>query len=173
MLVLLTKCAVSCGFGHIYWRNTEWKTSFLVQCFLININNSQKQDSQVFESIGRALKNFFKFTGKKICDVAVFKNNCSSRSFYRIPPAECIWILLITEWCLSLHRISIRLAYCVKTVRIRSCSGPYFPASGLNTESYGVSVRIQSECEKIRTRITPNTGTFHAVRVINKLFQFS
>ena len=81
MLVLLTKCAVSCGFGHIYWRNTEWKTSFFVQCFLININNNQKQDSQVFESIGRALKNFFKFTGKKICDVAVFKNNCSSRSF--------------------------------------------------------------------------------------------
>ena len=81
MLVLLTKCAVSCGFGHIYWRNTEWKTSFFVQCFLININNNQKQDSQVFENIGRALKNFFKFTGKKIYDVAVFKNNCSSRSF--------------------------------------------------------------------------------------------
>ena len=28
---------------------------------------------------------------------------------------------------------------------------------------YGVSLRIQSECGKIRTRITPNTDTFHAV----------
>ena len=29
---LSSKCdeisAVSCGFGHIYWRNTYWKTSF-------------------------------------------------------------------------------------------------------------------------------------------------
>ena len=24
----VTKCAVSCGFGHIYWRNPQWKTSF-------------------------------------------------------------------------------------------------------------------------------------------------
>ena len=27
-LVNVTKYAVSCGFGHIYWRNTWWKTSF-------------------------------------------------------------------------------------------------------------------------------------------------
>ena len=27
----VTKAAVSCGFGHIYWRNTQWKTSFFVQ----------------------------------------------------------------------------------------------------------------------------------------------
>ena len=31
-------------------------------------------------------------------------------------------------------------------------SGPYFPAFGLNTERYEVSLRIQSECGKIRTR---------------------
>ena len=46
---------------------------------------------------------------------------------------------------------------------IRSYSGPHFPAFGLNTEKYGVSLRIHSECAKIRTRITPNTDTFHAV----------
>ena len=54
---------------------------------------------------------------------------------------------------------------CVKGVRIRSYSGPYFPAFGLNTERYSVSLRIQSECGKIRTRITPNTETFHAVLI--------
>ena len=31
-------------------------------------------------------------------------------------------------------------------------SGLYFPAFGLNTEKYRVSLLIQSECEKIRTR---------------------
>ena len=32
-----------------------------------------------------------------------------------------------------------------------------------------VSPRIQSECEKIRTRKTPNTDTFHAELVANEL----
>ena len=48
-------------------------------------------------------------------------------------------------------------------VRIRSFSGPYIPAFGLNTERYGVSLCIQSECGKIQTGKTPNTDTFHAV----------
>ena len=55
--------------------------------------------------------------------------------------------------------------HCLKSVRIRNYSGPYFPAFGLNTERYGVSLRIQSERGKIQTRITPNTDTFHAVFV--------
>ena len=54
-------------------------------------------------------------------------------------------------------------SHCVKTVRIRSFSGPYFPAFGLNTEKYGVSLRVQSECGKKQTRKTPNTETLHAV----------
>ena len=27
----MTKSAWNCGFGHIYWGNPEWKTSFFVQ----------------------------------------------------------------------------------------------------------------------------------------------
>ena len=53
--------------------------------------------------------------------------------------------------------------YCVKLVRISSCSGPYFPAFELNIDRYSVSICIQSECRKIRTRKTPNTDTFHKV----------
>ena len=41
---------------------------------------------------------------------------------------------------------------------IRSFSGPYFPAFGLNTERYGVF-----ECRKIQIRKTPNTDTFYSV----------
>ena len=29
----VTKSAVSSGFGHIYWRNSKWKTPFVVQWF--------------------------------------------------------------------------------------------------------------------------------------------
>ena len=40
----------------------------------------------------------------------------------------------------------------VKSVRIRSYPGPYFSAFGLNTERYGVSNYIQSECRKTQTK---------------------
>ena len=62
-------------------------------------------------------------------------------------------------------------AHCVKTLRIRSFSCPYSSALGLNTERYlGVSFRIQSECGKIRNKKYPNTGTFHAVAVLDPGF---
>ena len=57
----------------------------------------------------------------------------------------------------------IRRSHCVKGVCIRTYSGPHFPAFGLNKERYSVSLRIQSECGKMQTRITPNTDTFYAV----------
>ena len=57
----------------------------------------------------------------------------------------------------------------VKSIRIWSYSRPYLPAFGLDTARYGVSLRIQSECRKIRARITPNTDTFHAVSVMKLL----
>ena len=41
----------------------------------------------------------------------------------------------------------------VKSVHIRSCSGPHSPAFG------------RCECGKMRTRITPTTDTFYAVSV--------
>ena len=50
----------------------------------------------------------------------------------------------------------------VKSVRIRVYSVPLFPV-GLNTKKYRVSLRIQSEWEKMRIRITPNKDTFLAV----------
>ena len=45
--------------------------------------------------------------------------------------------------------------HCVKSVQIRS----FF------WTVYGVFLRIQSECEKIRTRKASNTDTFHAVHI--------
>ena len=52
---------------------------------------------------------------------------------------------------------SCRLIHCVKSVHIRSFSGPYF--SVFNS----VSLRLQSEYRKMRTRKTPYLDTFHAV----------
>ena len=63
--------------------------------------------------------------------------------------------------------------HCVKSVGIRSFSGPYFPAFGLNMERYGVSVHIQAECWKIWTRKSPNTDSFHAVNFYLKKFFYN
>ena len=64
-------------------------------------------------------------------------------------------------------------SHCVKSVRIRSYSGPYFPAFGLNTEGYEVSFRVQSKCGKIQIRITPTKDTFYAVSLISNLLTAS
>ena len=63
----------------------------------------------------------------------------------------------------SLSQRKLKTLRCLKSVRIWSYSGPYFPAFGLNTERYCVYLRIQCKNEKIRTRKTLNTDTFHEV----------
>ena len=70
-------------------------------------------------------------------------------------------------------------AQCVKNIRIRCYSCLHFPAFGLNTEryrlykyrdtEYSVSLRIQSDCGEMRTRITPNTDIFYAVTMKRKI----
>ena len=72
---------------------------------------------------------------------------------------------LVTGACFrGKTNFSTRTHY-VKRVRIRSYSGRHFPAFGMNTERYGVSLRIQSECGKMRTRITRNTDTFYTMTI--------
>ena len=54
-----------------------------------------------------------------------------------------------------------------KLSKYRAFSRPYFPAFRLNTERYFVSLRIQSECGKIRTRKNYVFGHFSRSENIN------
>ena len=47
----------------------------------------------------------------------------------------------------SIQSTCLEIIHCVKSVRIQSYSGPYFPAFRLNKERYGVK-----EIKKMRTR---------------------
>ena len=64
--------------------------------------------------------------------------------------------------------------YCVRSIQIRNFfSDPYFPVFGLNTESYRVNLRIQSEYRKIRTRKNSVFGYFsrsncHSLTLIHR-----
>ena len=49
-------------------------------------------------------------------------------------------------------------------------SGPYFPAFGLNMERYEISLRIQSQCGKIRTRNYSVFGHFSRSEVYDFWF---
>ena len=62
------------------------------------------------------------------------------------------------------------LLHCEKIANIRSFPGPYFPAFGLNKETYSVSLRIQSLCGKIQTRKTPNMDTSQVV-LLSSIFR--
>ena len=61
--------------------------------------------------------------------------------------------------------------HCEENVLIRSFSGPNFPAFRLNRQRYSVSLCIRSEYEKIGTRKTPSTDTFHPMNFKAQILQ--
>ena len=73
-------------------------------------------------------------------------------------------LIMVFELMISLHF--------VKSVCVRSHSGPHFSAFRLNMERYSVPLCIQSKCGKMRTRVTPNTDTFDAVLCIEIFSNF-
>ena len=79
-------------------------------------------------------------------------------------------VLIIKNQCLKkkdVHRKHVyQNKHYAKSICIRSYSGPYSPVFGLNTKKYRVSLRIQPKCGKMRTKITPNTDTFYAMKVV-------
>ena len=58
----------------------------------------------------------------------------------------------IIAYHISLVNVQANRLHWVKCIQIRSFSCPCFSAFALDTEGYKVSLRIQSECGKIRTR---------------------
>ena len=85
--------------------------------------------------------------------------NFFSRFFQKFYCKKLHLLLYFTGFWISLCVIIIFCFFsihCVKSVRIRSCSDSHFP------ERYSVSLLIQCECGKMRTRINPNTDTFFA-----------
>ena len=77
--VNVSKSAVTCGFGHIYWRNSLWKTSFFVQWFL---------KVTLFR-----LKNMCNVINKKIVNVVMWPNFCNSSNTMRKVIMALIFLL--------------------------------------------------------------------------------
>ena len=101
-----------------------------VECFMINVTFVLCEPICRLRACHSLLDSLHKFSVKS------FFSNCEQK------PSFLNW---------NLHFLSSDL-HSVKSVHIRSFSGLYFPAFGLNTGRYFVSLRIQSECGKIRAR---------------------
>ena len=85
---------------------------------------------------------------------------------YEAYETECFAKKVFNYLC----KLFSKYIHCVKSTHIRSYSGPYFSAFGLNTERYSVSLLIQSKCRKMGTRTTPNKDTFDAVIQSRQVF---
>ena len=108
----MTKSAVSCGFGNIYWRNPELRNLSFVQCG----SKIWWNQPSIFISCALIL-GFLNLS--KIFYAGLQKTNYDKYSH-----------MILREKC------------------------PY-------SELFSVSLRIQSGCGKIRTKITPNMDTLY------------
>ena len=70
------------------------------------------------------------------------------------------------QWCFLSGTI-----HCLKVSKYGVFSGPYFPVFRLNTETYRVDLRIQSEYRKIRTRENSVFGHFSHAGILSRLWQ--
>ena len=83
----------------------------------------------------------------KFCQI--FKRNCFAELLWVTASTKCLFLKIQ----LHLQHFTLKIGFTAWKVPIyRDFSGPYFPLFRLNTERYGVSLQIQSECRKIRTR---------------------
>ena len=87
----------------------------------------------------------------KIADITLIFKKKDPLDKTNYPSVSILPIMFNTAWKVSVFGVIL--------VRI-------FPHSDWKTERFSVSFRIQPECGKIRARITPNTGTFYAVKII-------
>ena len=71
-----------------------------------------------------------------------------------------IYLLLFTTKLFQPLGYNFPPLHCVKSIQIRSFSGPYFPVFELNTAIYFVNLGIQSEYREIRTRKNSVLGHF-------------
>ena len=76
------------------------------------------------------------------------KNHSLTTFADRVKVFEYLW--LEKDQFQSMYHLTKHTAW--KVSKYRVFSGPYFPVFGLNTEIYGVNLRIHSEYRKIRTR---------------------
>ena len=121
----------------------------------------------VFESLIKAAWKLWKYLFEVLFTLSSWKLSITNLIIYLFNTQRVFRMFSesLGLWNDFIFRTLVSNTITAWSVRIRSYSGPYFSIFGLNTERYSVSLRIQSECGKIRTIITPNRDTFYAANI--------
>ena len=135
----------------------KWYRNLIFWELLVILRHRKSKNVSLFRKIRGLSK-----TMSNICDGVFCKNFLRLKTF-----SAKIFILYVWQGPKKVSDYPTKKnSSTAWSVHIWSFSGPHFPAIGLNMERYSVSLCIQSHCEKIRTRKTPNTETFHAAIII-------
>ena len=100
-------------------------------------------------------------SGIQIGNLSIRKLTCYLSHFTSPLCFKCARQLIATKRSIKVLKFTLREKCPYSELFCR-----HFPAFGLNTERYRVSVRFQSGCGKMRARITPNMDTFYSVLVM-------
>ena len=84
--VNVTKSSRNHGFGHIYWRNPQWKTSFFVQCDNKSLKNVYciPKNSAKFKFLIASAVFWLKIFSETATLVAILNHFMSLVSFYTV-----------------------------------------------------------------------------------------
>ena len=90
----MTKSAVSCGFGHIYWINLWWKTSFFVQWEVIKNSLPQLTTLLTWNLTISFSQSFFQKLGLLFVDRYTLFSFCPgvAKKNWNLQPESCLKI---------------------------------------------------------------------------------
>ena len=92
----------------------------------------------------------------RLVSAARCKKSYKPISAWKVPYSEFFWPYSV--WiCLRFYLSIFSIHLCIKSVQIRSFSGPYFPAFGLNTERYKILRRPFLQKTSGRLHLFKNT----------------
>ena len=106
---------------------------------------SDERKKKFHDSLGRVKSSIFLIKGDAACDLQLINK----------------WVPFILMLSTEHNMVTCCTSYCVKSVRIRSYSGPHFSAFGLNT-----AVQMQENEDQNNSQCVHNTYTVVLVLVV-------
>ena len=139
----LARPIVASGFHFINHKILYRKYTFV---FTKNVNTAQLNNNWKINVQKFEILELWREEGENTWDLLISAQlrMCIHKNPQQLHALTCFKLVYQS---LNYHTVTV-----LKVSKYRVVSGPYFSAFGVNTERYEVSLRIHSECGKIRTR---------------------
>ena len=147
----LARPIVASGFHFINHKILYRKYTFV---FTKNVNTAQLNNNWKINVQKFEILELWREEGENTWDLLISAQlrMCIHKNPQQLHALTCFKLVYQS---LNYHTVTV-----LKVSKYRVVSGPYFSAFGVNTERYEVSLRIHSDCGKIRTRNNSVFGHF-------------